>query len=542
MSASVGMEISRLRVVLVALAQKHAINIKQNVNGTRTSLSKSCFSEDYERKLHQLLDSLPTEVYFEHIDRDSLWDGIADLLKSAETKFKPSENNIYVSSYSIPNTLQFQDRNLEIEWEILDTGNEEQVPLVYDVLSAIFYRTDSLGRQRHFHELVDFYYKSLEQSLQQHHLEISSVLPMDVYHNQIKKLSPFSKLSVLNIYCSREADGQRNTLLKEAISEMEECLLYCEHLLREDCYKILSTALSTTNYEFVKFKIIPVKERSGVLGDYLKLIISIKINTADEELNFFVKCLPTSFKGARDMALRVFKKEQFCYETFLSSLEQVGCEYITNFAPKCYFVRSNDVIVLEDLTIQGFAVKNMFVSPVEYKWLTLAVKQLAKLHACSVVLEEKMSEKIGRTFRCDEEFGEYLEEELYTDIDEYESMISCGFREAIRFLDKFPDIPKRITLEEFKHRMKRSINAVYEDIKKSSHVRNVVNHGDTWCNNFMFKTDEKKRTYKLFFNRFPDDPLLSSSFRLAFLHLYQYRQKNTRAISYTACGRLLHGV
>ncbi|KAJ8965957.1 hypothetical protein NQ317_009599 [Molorchus minor] len=242
-------------------------------------------------------------------------------------------------------------------------------------------------------------------------------------------------------------------IIKDAILEFYECILY-KNLTREDCYSIIRNQIGSSDYEFLNWSMVPLENRP------------------DKTLNLFAKYLPTTGDTTRSLAEASFKKEVFFYDTFLSKIKSLGLEEITDFAPNCYFCRSDDVLIFEDLTLMNYRSVNK-TEPFSYDLMSLIIKQLAKLHASSLLYEEKISEKRGKSFRIDHKYKQYLNE-INLHINETDGT----------------DIPKKMTMETFKEKVQAEYDAFLNvAVKKSGRFRNVLCQGDFWCSNLLFKME-----------------------------------------------------
>jgi hypothetical protein len=103
---------------------------------------------------------------------------------------------------------------------------------------------------------------------------------------------------------------QQNCQKDMTLRELKE-LLNCPLLSKEDCFSIIQNKFQTTNYEFLSFKVTPLDEVNGFLGDYYKLQIKIR-RQKEEIINCFVKCMP---KGTASKQV-VQDGSSFIKETF----------------------------------------------------------------------------------------------------------------------------------------------------------------------------------------------------------------------------------
>ena len=75
--------------------------------------------------------------------------------------------------------------------------------------------------------------------------------------------------------------------------------------------------------------------------------------------------------------------------------------------PQQFDVRDQSVLVIEDLTKNGFNSKNWFKNKLNHQEVLLALTELAKFHACGLAYRMSLKEEI------DEKYP-YLEDDLYT--------------------------------------------------------------------------------------------------------------------------------
>ncbi|KAJ8970864.1 hypothetical protein NQ314_000988, partial [Rhamnusium bicolor] len=410
-----------------------------------------------------------------------------NFLFASDEVLKSNKNNVYVRSKIIQSKLFFKDiGNQSLVCKIINIAPEKYVPLVYDVLLAIFCFSDDKIRQYHFHELLDYYYKMLEENLHNIDLSITTILPREKYDIQIKTFIPYIKLDKL--YCYFRAFSQKvkavngaelkmniqnflstnkryENLIFPMILEVYECILY-PNLSREDCYKIIRNKIGACEYEFLIWKLTPVDQRSGFLGDYFNLKINIKQDNENKTLHLFAKYLPTTNDVSIEMATASFNKERFFYGTFMSELKSLGLDDIIDFPPKCYFSRSNDVLIFEDISLLNYSSFKPHEA-LPYETLQVVIKQLAKFHACSFLYEEIITERTGQLVRIDDKYKKYVKEIFIQN--EVESanqkIISCAIHAVLNYvLDEFPDIPKKITMDAFKSTVTEAFNLLYEKL------------------------------------------------------------------------------
>lgn len=508
-------DVGLIRPILEALAYNHSKSVDLNAcriinDNYRYSLIRKDF-----KKILSILYEVIEKKGGEEIDGALFRRGVEKLYYSSVDALKPHRQNVYVESCVLRSKLFFGfTGSSSVNCKIINVVPNKYLPLVYDVLLCVFLFSTQKVRQHYFHDLLDYYYDALMENLLLIGLNVLDILPYEEYQKLIKKFSSYVKVEVALRSCQQYLKPLKvlednsfvsnvwnlfdsNTgcfeFVMKWIVEIYEIVLYT-NLSREDCYKIVKNKVGLNNYEFSSWRLSPMELRSGFLGDYYKLTIDVKENDELQSSNFFLKYLATYNESFQEMSIFAFKKEEFFYGTFIPEVNKLGLQEITDFLPKCYFSRSDDVIVFEDLSSLDYKSLEKGEA-LSYENLVLVTKQLAKLHACSLLYEEIMTEKLGKPCRIGDEFAKYVEEAFLIRIDgRPPSMIASGISGNLNYLlDVFPDIPKKFTLEEFKKKLKELYDKMMLCDLKSTKFRNVLAHGDLWGNNFLFKKDENHK-------------------------------------------------
>ena len=240
-------------------------------------------------------------------------------------------------------------------------------------------------------------------------------------------------------------------------------------------------------------------ETIGYLGDHYILTVHLKekgvtyvtdtekCDLEEKNVSFFMKILPEDVPEQSNYIteMQCFKKEIKLFNSVLPRLQDI-CIATHPFAAKCYFAKDEKMIIFDDLATEGYQIVKDNNGIFDYDHLALTLKTVAKLHATSLVLEERTQQHITKLY------PGFLDENAYVDDDDY--VRKLGLENAIEalcelikhteaykesenldsILEKFPDIVRKI----------------YEFVKPSVVYRNVLNHGDLWSNNVMFKYQE----------------------------------------------------
>lgn len=355
----------------------------------------------------------------------------------------------------------------DVKKDISDEVFGTYVPQVYELLTELFQSTSCSEKNLYFHTLIDYYYLSLSNNLQRKmKLDIAHLLPLVLFEKQINIFLPIAKLDNMNSICNdiETTEQTKLKLLKPVILEMYEYFKY-PNFLREDCLKILEDHVGPYNFKLVKYHLITVEEREHVS----KLTITYIQENSNETLNLMVKHF------SADNKLCGFAKEEYIYGVFLPKLKKFGLNSVLDFAPTCYILRNNDVIVLEN------PLTEKIVDDYSLDLAARVINQLAKLHACSFAVEKLNT-------HLEEEFAVYLQETAA-------EVVETNMKIVIDYiLDKFPYIyqDRNLTIDNFKAKLKSILEKTYKNLQKSTVYSNVICHGNLRHYNVIFQENSNK--------------------------------------------------
>lgn len=484
----------QLLSVFKNLAHHHSKCIAENDKQIKNEQSNEFLTEVNQKILENLYEMIPS-VENKTIDLNVLKKGIDQLFDNSKEDLHSENQRVYVKGGIFRRKIVFKDDDQSVGCCLVNLRKGRLVSAVYDMLSLLYLLTDQKQRQKHFHEITDHYHQILS--------DLNVDLPLVVYEKEIKTVIPYVKLDLLSFYLKQLNEEKENNtkhnvgenlkVIYELISELYEHVV-SPKITREECYKIVRDAMGT-NYESLNYELTDQEGLLGLIGQYSKLKITITQKNKDKVFRLFAKFVPS--KMAQFSV--VFLREEFFYVTFMSELKRLGLEDITDFLPKCYFVRSADVIIFEDLSYLNYKPANCDES-FSYQMLQLAVKQLAKMHACSLLYEEISAEKSGKESRLHDKFAEYVEDILYIKDNKFiEAINNCGINTVIGYVfDQFVDVPKEISLECFKDRARKLFDLMIMKFEISKKYRNVICHGDVWGGNILFKFDDTQVSDCLF--------------------------------------------
>lgn len=395
----------------------------------------------------------------------------------------PSEIDIILADNSIESVIpcdkkMFQDGVDKLFQASKDFEDGKRVAsLVYNLLFSIYQYTTQIQRQHYFHYLVDKYYEYLKHLLAEQKIKLKTIIPRVDFELLVRDLIPFAKLEVLYTLW-KELDDNKDEI--EIVSSE-----LCEHfqhpnVSREECYQILRNKLGTSDYQFMNFHIKKLDERPGFLGDYFRLNITINFQNNWQVVHLFAKYLPTTLETSRAIAEESFKKELFFYQMLFPELKAAGYDHIPVVAPNCYFIRTNDVLIMEDISYQGYKSSEM-TNSMSAELLLLAVKKLAQLHACGLLYERALSKKLGRTVNLGKYYKDYLEEIIFLKEGVSGEVMRIGARMIGSYLiPKCKDLIKNISYDDFIDKVQASVERIYQVVQPSDKFQNFIGHGDLW--------------------------------------------------------------
>lgn len=260
------------------------------------------------------------------------------------------------------------------------------------------------------------------------------------------------------------------------------------NIFTEDDYlKILRSKFHDTadDIKFVKAELTPFfQHMEGFLGEHYLLKVDYKIGGNAQSADFFVKTKPqTPFQRQMVDYLSVFEKEIFFYNDMTKTFKDMGCNI--DFAPKCYYIKDNSIIVLENLRNRGFKLfpRGNFYDMTHCK---LALNAIAHFHANFIAYEEKKSLELGKAFKLIEEKPELTKDFFYNQ----EGNMAPGIQFMQTTIQLFTVFSKLLPeSEEWKNTFENNLKAF--DIVKTFYTpfpyRKSCCHGDLWSNNILFK-------------------------------------------------------
>lgn len=222
----------------------------------------------------------------------------------------------------------------------------------------------------------------------------------------------------------------------------------------------------------------------GFLSTLLRVHVNFIVNSSVERESFVVKMSTThpiviEMVGANSYDVQ--NKEMMFFEVIAPQIEKILKKIGEgkNLIPRAVAVdREHDVIVFEDLQVKNFLMFDRLVGLDEVH-TKLALKKLAKFHAASLVMKQKHPQAF-KSF----DAGMFSRKR---------TAFNYAFVSIFEFLTE--EVGSWPGYENYAKKMKKLQPSLIEAGTRCFDVNEgdfcVLNHGDIWTNNLMFKYDEK---------------------------------------------------
>ena len=253
-------------------------------------------------------------------------------------------------------------------------------------------------------------------------------------------------------------------------------------LSEDECSEIVKKYLHNSEFELLEWNIKNIHgTKPGFLGVPTNLTINVLHNgmTNSKTLQFFVKHVPNGNSKLEDLVrtLRVFYKESEIYVNILTTLKPY---IIGNIFPEFFYTRTEDILVLEDLCLLGLKTKPIHeICDVAHCEIT--IRALAKLHAASIVYEEKNCVKLN------ELYPNLFFETLF--IDDPSNPNCMHINVSIKALNHIMSVHFKTISLEIRKKTSALLKNTFTTVHPPKNHRAVFTHGDLWTNNIMFHYD-----------------------------------------------------
>lgn len=266
------------------------------------------------------------------------------------------------------------------------------------------------------------------------------------------------------------------------------------HITHEQCQLIIAKKYPDTQVTIVDYSLTSMDENCGFLGEHCRL--KITINTDGNSENALVKCFAKFMPNTATQydfveGSGAFKKEAFIYEVLFPKIRQYGIDYLESCVPECYYVKPMYVLVFDDVSTHGFKPLSKY-ERLDYDHVMVTLKSMAKLHASSLILEEKLSKELGKPYRLLDQYVDYFYETFFLNKPKHKG--GEGVFAAMKGLQTEVDLfyveNSTISNQDFKNWIEQVCMDKFELVKPSTKFRNVLCHGDLWCTNFLMQYND----------------------------------------------------
>lgn len=237
--------------------------------------------------------------------------------------------------------------------------------------------------------------------------------------------------------------------------------------------KVLQGGDASEEITITDFTVTPVAAvGDGLTLNIFRVSVEHEVEGEQETTSFIVKVPP--FRGTLQYdaeSAGFFCKEHIIYTQLLTAMsDKVGCK----FGPALFYSPINTCLVLEDLRDDGYVMCD------EYQQLDLehcrrVVETVAKFHASSVACYNESPKFI-------EGVGEDI---LWADSCVLKPWVKSAAKTMLRIVNVMDDC------EQFADLLSDRVDQLWESVVKISKPKstglNVLNHGDLWSNNVLFR-------------------------------------------------------
>ncbi|KAH8397964.1 hypothetical protein KR222_007509, partial [Zaprionus bogoriensis] len=204
----------------------------------------------------------------------------------------------------------------------------------------------------------------------------------------------------------------------------------------------------------------------------------------DEELALIVKSIAITPATQFLQELAVYLREKIFYFDVLGKLEVLIGDG-SKFGAKCLYTTRQPIqtIVFDDLTQYGYKLASR-QSGLNEEHCVVILRKLGKFHASSMVLVEK-DPSVREHFR-----SGMLDENYIRTNERFVSFMSLQLGTLAQLVAKWPGY------EALARKLRLHCDNLEENLVRTGRPQageiTVLNHGDLWVNNFMYKYDEQQ--------------------------------------------------
>ncbi|XP_069673129.1 uncharacterized protein [Periplaneta americana] len=225
--------------------------------------------------------------------------------------------------------------------------------------------------------------------------------------------------------------------------------------------------------------------------------VTVENKGSDADISLFVKRFPQDLQRREFFESHMFfRNEMVAYtkilDAFIEFQRERGITEPVQFTPRCYLVEcdgKDDIMVLEDLSTQGFSVPSC-KKPLTLQDLHLLMHVLGQFHALSLAIKTLQPQR----FR---DIKSAVNETIWTDghIEKASGPIFSQAAEEIYTIsmqEKDLDSKYVVKLKDLAKNVVRRLQHVCRS-DPGNEPWNVVTHGDLWSNNLLLKANGQAR-------------------------------------------------
>uniref|UniRef100_A0A8D8FJT2 (northern house mosquito) hypothetical protein n=1 Tax=Culex pipiens TaxID=7175 RepID=A0A8D8FJT2_CULPI len=202
-----------------------------------------------------------------------------------------------------------------------------------------------------------------------------------------------------------------------------------------------------------------------------------------EQISLVIKCMPDAGqRGPVIEELKVYEKEKEMFVNVIPELSKIANNEF--FAAKCYYATTTPerMLVFHDLKSLNFTMANRQTG-LDFAHCALIMKKIGKFHAASMRFSESNKDILDKHFH----FSMFN-----PSVENHTDCISVVFENGLKTLisvaeETWTDFDPKILakmkklLPVYLTKLKACLTQEFDDGFK------VLNHGDLWCNNMLFK-------------------------------------------------------
>lgn len=238
----------------------------------------------------------------------------------------------------------------------------------------------------------------------------------------------------------------------------------------------------------------------------------------ESELVLMVKLPPDNKTRREQMGMNVFDREVTVYNEILPMFQKFqldkGLKPGQGFVsfPKCYFAsfdkeKDESVIIMEDIRKKGFKMLNKY-KYVDYPHAAAVLETIAQFHGLSLAMKDQCPGLFDKF----KGLKDAMTDGMLTDM--MKSLTAASCEKAIEALEPHE--------ENIKQKLRAFSENVIDIIKtctngELSEPYSVINHGDCWVNNMMFKYEVKSVVILFVFSSAHSNSNILIFFKINFL-------------------------